>query len=196
MTCIASLPVNLSLPVIFVYYWYHTTFGYFRIYNSTLNINNVNVSNAGLYECYAFASVNSSYVYESAEYAFGYLTVTGMLILYQYIILSYFLSSVSDTVDVTITGANATVPIGTQYTFSCIATLPNSLQSSNLSYQWTNSMNDIVSNSSNHTLSSTSVSNAGVYNCTVFVTSFSSFVIILNPANTAIATLTVKSKEI
>ena len=57
-------------------------------------------------------------------------------------------------------------------------------------------MNDIVSNSSNHTISSTSVSNAGVYNCTVFVTSFSSFVIILNPANTAIATLTVKSKEI
>ena len=83
LTCIASLPVNLSLPVIFVYYWFHSSFDYFRIYNSTLNISNVNVSSAGQYECFAFASVNSSYVYESAQYAFGYLTVTGMLILYQ-----------------------------------------------------------------------------------------------------------------
>ena len=196
MTCIASLPGNLNLPVIFVYHWY-TKFGFFVFDNSTLNLNNVNVSNAGWYECFVLviASVNSIYVSESARYAVGYLTVTGTLILYQTYSL-IFSSSVSDTVDVTIAGANATVPIGTQYIISCIVTLPNSLQSSKLSYQWTNSMNDIVSNSSNHTLSSTSVSNAGVYNCTVFVTSFSSFVIILNPARTAIATLTVKSKEI
>ena len=197
LTCIASLPGNLNLPVMFIYHWYTNKFGFFVFDNSTLNINNVNVSNAGWYECIVLiiASVNSIYVSKSALSAVGYLTVTGTLILYQTYSL-IFSSSVSDTVDVTIAGANATVPIGTQYTFSCIATLPNSLQSSNLSYQWTNSMNDIISNSSNHTLSSTSVSNAGVYNCTVFVTSFSSFVIILNPANTAIATLTVKSKEI
>ena len=193
LTCIASLPGNLSLPVIFIYDWYHTAFG--TSDSAFLNINNVTVSNAGQYVCAVLASVNFSYVTGSSGYGVGYLTVTSMLILYQTYSL-IFSSSVSDTVDVTIAGANATVPIGTQYIFSCIVTLPNSLQSSILSYQWTNSMNDIVSNSSNHTLTSTSVSNAGVYNCTVFVTSFSSFVIILNPANTAIATLTVKSKEI
>ena len=84
LTCIASLPGNLSLPVIYEYYWYHTTFAYFRIYNSTLIINNVNVSNAGWYECAVIALVNSNYVSTSLQFAVGYLTVTGMLILYQF----------------------------------------------------------------------------------------------------------------
>ena len=79
MTCIASLPGNLSLPVTYTYRWINTFNNYVWItQSSTFNINYVNVSNAGLYECGVIASVNSRYVSESVEIAFGYLTVTSM----------------------------------------------------------------------------------------------------------------------
>ena len=78
--------------MIYIYHWSHTAYS-ISVNNSTLNINNVNVSSAGQYVCAVLASVNSNYVSDTLALAFGYLTVTGMLILYQLLFFDIFIFS-------------------------------------------------------------------------------------------------------
>jgi hypothetical protein len=98
-----------------------------------LNINGVTVSDAGQYTCTVTASYtgsNSAHVIDSTGSGSEILTVNvpGMITV----------SAISD----------ATINVGGSHTFTCSATPPNGLQSSHLSYQWTNP-------------------DAGVYTCTV-----------------------------
>ena len=74
MTCIASLPGSLSLPVTYIYGWSPVTDK-----DDTLDINNAVVSNAGQYRCNVTAIYSGANAYISSSFgaSVGYLTVTG-----------------------------------------------------------------------------------------------------------------------
>jgi hypothetical protein len=119
--------------------------------DDTLNINGVSVSDAGQYNCTVTASYtgsNSAHVIDSTGSGSEILTVNvpGMITI----------SAIND----------ATINVGDSHTFTCSAMPPNGLQSSDLSYQWTNPSGAVVSNA-DYTISSSSVTDAGVYTCTV-----------------------------
>ena len=101
----------------------------------------------------------------------------------------------SVTGEISITAINnATVAVGGNHIFMCNAMPPNGgLQTSDLSYQWTNST-DSVSNTNSYNITSASINSAGIYTCNVTANA-PPYVIIDNPSNTATATLYVTSKS-
>jgi hypothetical protein len=145
--------------------------------DAILNINGVTVSDAGQYTCTVTASYtgsNSAHVIDSTGSGSEILTVNvpGMITV----------SAISD----------ATINVGGSHTFTCSATPPNGLQSSHLSYQWTNPSGTVVSNTTSYTISSSSVTDAGVYTCRVTASHSNTHVTILNPTNSDTATLTIR----
>jgi hypothetical protein len=189
--------------------------------NTILNINGVTVSDAGQYTCTVTASYtgsNSAHVIDSTGSGSEILTginVPGMITVsaisdatinvggsHTFIYVTNSTGSGSGTLTVNVPGtitisppiSDATIDVGDDHTFTCSATPPNGLQSSHLSYQWTNPSGTVVSNTANYAISSSSVADAGVYTCTVTASHSNANVTISNPTNSDTATLTIRCK--